>query len=54
MAFEDRDIRKDPRHLEELLALGARATPVTVITDGDDRAVIHGFNQGQIAKALKI
>ncbi|MFD2168529.1 glutaredoxin family protein [Tumebacillus lipolyticus] len=45
--FEDRDIRKDDKYLQELIRLGASATPVFQI--GDE--VIMGFAQDKIKSA---
>jgi hypothetical protein len=46
--FIAKNIREDPQALEELLKLGVRATPVTVI-DGE---VIVGFDRGKIERLL--
>lgn len=48
MAFTVRDIRQEPEALDELLRLGYRATPVTVI-DGE---VVVGFDRGRIERLL--
>ena len=48
LPFTDRNIRADPAALEELLKLGYRATPVTVI-DGE---VVVGFDRGKIERLL--
>ncbi|TCP59157.1 glutaredoxin [Tumebacillus sp. BK434] len=45
--FEDRDIRKDDKHLQDLINLGAAATPVFLV--GDE--VIMGYDQGKIKSA---
>jgi hypothetical protein len=48
--FVEKNIREDQQALEELLKLGVRATPVTVI-DGE---VIVGFDRGKIERLLGI
>ncbi len=50
MEFTAKNIRDDQQALEELLKLGLRATPVTVI-DGE---VIVGFDRGKIERLLGI
>lgn len=44
----DKDIRTDPAALQELLRLGYRATPVTLI-DGE---AVAGFDRGKIERLL--
>jgi len=46
--FTEKNIRDDPAALQELLALGARATPVTVI----DGQVVMGFDRTRIDDLL--
>jgi len=48
IAFQDRDITRDPAALEELRKLGFMTTPVLQI-DGE---VIVGFDQNKIDAAL--
>ena len=48
MSFVDKNIRTDPAALQELLKLGYRATPVTII---DGEAVV-GFDRGKIERLL--
>jgi glutaredoxin len=48
--FSDKNIREDPRALEELRGLGFTSIPVTVI--GDQRIV--GFDPAKIAAALAL
>ena len=50
--FEDRDIRKDDRYLQELISLGAAATPATVIKDENGEEVVMGFDQAKLAELL--
>lgn len=45
--FEDRDIRKDEKHLQDLINLGAAATPVFLV--GDE--VIMGYDPDKIKAA---
>jgi glutaredoxin len=45
--YEDRDIRKNDKYLQELIGLGASATPAFVIGDN----VILGFAQDKIKQA---
>lgn len=52
--FEERDIRKNDQYLHELIALGAAATPATVIKDENGEEVIMGFNQVKLAEILGI
>ena len=46
--FTDKNIRKDPAALAELLKLGYRATPVTII-DGE---IVVGFDRGKLERLL--
>jgi glutaredoxin-like protein NrdH len=48
-AYEVRNIEDDDAAYEELMALGARSVPVTVIGD----TVIRGFDPVQLRKAVK-
>jgi G:T-mismatch repair DNA endonuclease (very short patch repair protein) len=48
--FIEKNIREDQQALEELLKLGFRATPVTVV-DGE---VVVGFDRGRIERLLGI
>lgn len=50
--FEDRDIRKDDQFLQELISLGAAATPATVIKDENSEEVVLGFDQEKLAELL--
>ena len=50
MQFIEKNIREDQQALEELLKLGFRATPVTVV-DGE---VVVGFDRGKIERLLGI
>jgi glutaredoxin len=46
--FEAKNIEDDDRAYDELMALGARAVPVTVI----DTQVVIGFDQTRLRAAL--
>ena len=52
IAFEDRDITKNTAWIDELLELGAHATPTTVIEWDGQREVIIGFDQDKLANLL--
>ncbi|MEO2077878.1 MAG: glutaredoxin family protein [Bacillus sp. (in: firmicutes)] len=52
--FEERDIRKNDQYLQEIIALGAAATPATIIIDGDSEEVVLGFDQSKLAEVLGI
>lgn len=49
IAFQDRDITRDPAALDELKKLGYMTTPVIQING----AVIVGFDEAEIDAALK-
>jgi glutaredoxin len=49
-AYDAKNIEEDDRAYDELLALGARAVPVTVIGD----QIVIGFDQAALRKALEI
>ncbi|MDR7072501.1 glutaredoxin family protein [Fictibacillus barbaricus] len=52
--FEERDIRKNQEFMQEVMALGASATPVTVITDEYNKEhVIMGFKEEELESLLK-
>ncbi|MFL6556201.1 MAG: glutaredoxin family protein [Bacillus sp. (in: firmicutes)] len=49
--FEERDIRQNDQYLQELIQLGAAATPVTIIQDEDnEEEVILGFDSAKFAE----
>jgi glutaredoxin-like protein NrdH len=52
--FEERNIRENPKYLDEVVELGASATPATVIEDETGTEVVFGFNQEQLVKVLGI
>ncbi|WP_028401652.1 glutaredoxin family protein [Ectobacillus panaciterrae] len=52
--FEERDIRKNPSYLEEVIELGASATPVTVIKKGTEIEVVMGFDREKLAALLSL
>jgi glutaredoxin len=47
--YDSKNIEEDDRAYDELLALGARAVPVTVIGDH----VVTGYDQAALRKALE-
>ena len=47
-AFEAKNVEEDDNAYDELLALGARSVPVTVVGD----QVITGFDQAKLRAAL--
>jgi len=47
-AFEAKNVEEDDNAYDELLALGARSVPVTVVDD----QVITGFDQTKLRAAL--
>jgi len=52
--FEERDIRENPAYLDEIVELGASATPATLIKDENGSQVILGFDQEKLEKILGI
>ena len=50
IAFENRDVTKDPQALEELQKLGYATTPVTVI----DEEIVIGFDPSKLKRLLGI
>lgn len=48
VAFQARDIEEDERAYDELLALGVRTVPATVV----DGRVITGFDEATLREAL--
>ena len=48
--FDARNVEDDDAAYDELLALGARSVPVTVI----DNEIVTGFDQGKLRAALAI
>jgi glutaredoxin len=50
--FEERDIRENPDFLDEIIQLGAAATPVTIIHSDSGEEVIYGFDQDKLAKLI--
>ena len=47
-AYDAKNVEEDDRAYDELLALGARSVPVTVIGDH----IVTGFDQAALRKAL--
>jgi glutaredoxin-like protein NrdH len=52
--FEERNIRENPAYLDEIVELGASATPATLIEDESGSQVILGFDQEKLEKVLGI
>lgn len=52
--FEEKDIRKNDQFLQELIELGASATPVTIIKDEDSEEFILGFDQAKFAELFGV
>ena len=53
--FESKNIEEDDAAYDELMALGARSVPVTVIVADRaaiDRQVVTGFDQARLREAL--
>jgi glutaredoxin len=51
--FEERDIRKNQNYMQEVISLGASATPVTVVTDEENNQhVIMGFKEDELQALL--
>lgn len=50
--FEERNIRKNEQYLQEIISIGASATPATVIEDENGRETIFGFDQPQLVQKL--
>jgi glutaredoxin len=48
--FVEKNIREDRQALEELLKLGVRATPVTII-DGE---MVVGFDRAKLGQLLEL
>ncbi|MEY2193606.1 glutaredoxin family protein [Neobacillus sp. BF23-41] len=52
--FEEKDIRKNDQYLQELIELGASATPVTIIKDEDSEEFVLGFDQAKFAELFGV
>ncbi|MFC0188581.1 glutaredoxin family protein [Fictibacillus aquaticus] len=52
--FEERDIRQNPKFMDEVIELGASATPVTVIDSDGIRQVVMGFKEEELKKILSL
>ncbi|MDF2855190.1 MAG: NrdH-redoxin [Neobacillus sp.] len=50
--FEERNIRENPTYLNEIVDLGASATPATVINDDNGKEVILGFDLDRFEEVL--
>ncbi|MCQ6265988.1 glutaredoxin family protein [Fictibacillus sp. WQ 8-8] len=54
ISFEERDIRKNPQYMNEVIGFGASATPVTVIIKDGSQEVVMGFKQEELQSILAI
>ncbi|WP_342431203.1 glutaredoxin family protein [Neobacillus sp. FSL H8-0543] len=52
--FEERNIRENPTYLNEIVELGASATPATVIMDDNGKSVVLGFDLDRFEKVLDL
>jgi glutaredoxin-like protein NrdH len=52
--FEERNIRENPTYLDEIVELGASATPATVVEDENGSQVVMGFDQEKLSEILGI
>lgn len=52
--FEEKNIRENPQYLDEIVELGASATPATVIEDENGSEVVLGFDQEKLGAILGI
>lgn len=50
--FEERDIRSNDQYMQEIIALGASATPATVIKNENGQELVLGFDQEKLASLL--
>jgi glutaredoxin len=50
--FEERDIRKNPAYMNEVIDLGASATPVTLIDSDEGKQVVMGFKEDELSQLL--
>lgn len=50
--FEERDITKNSTWVEELQALGSRATPTTTIESDGHKEVVIGFDVSKLEKLI--
>jgi hypothetical protein len=55
VAFELRDLSVNRAYIDELIQLGSRSTPTTVIEqEGRAREILIGFHQAELRKVLGI
>jgi glutaredoxin len=54
IVFEEKDIRKNEQYLQELIELGASATPATIIKDEKNEEFILGFDQAKFAEIFGV
>jgi glutaredoxin len=53
IAFDDRDVSINSTWLAELMALGSRATPTTVVEADEGRQVVVGFDRNRLRALLR-
>jgi glutaredoxin len=54
ISFEERDVRKNPDYLQEVIKLGASATPVTIIEMNGRKEVVLGFDKEKLTVLLNL
>ncbi|WP_394140116.1 glutaredoxin family protein [Cytobacillus oceanisediminis] len=52
--FEERDVRKNPVYFQEVIELGASATPVTIIEMNGRKEVVLGFDKEKLTGLLNL
>jgi len=52
--FEERDIRKNQQYLQELIDLGASATPVTLVLEENEKDIVFGFDKEKLSNLLHV
>jgi len=52
IAYDTVDINEDEKAMEFMRTLEHTGVPVTVIENGDDKQVIHGFDRPRLSLAL--
>lgn len=52
--YEERNIRKNKKYMNEVVNLRAAATPVTIIRDNNKEEVVMGFDEERLALLLNV